>query len=104
LLRFETWEGFHARAFGDAAIVMTRHLPGRGALAVLVQLRGSGPVELRAADVGGMGGTWSVVLDTEGSAYAEDPRPPETFLDSPAPRVWFARPGAVILRLTPARS
>jgi maltooligosyltrehalose trehalohydrolase len=100
LLAAPSWEGFAIRAGGDSALVLARRLPARGALAVLIQLFGSGVVGLREGDVGDLEGDWAVALDTEDPAFCPDPRPTEIETSSRVPRIRFARPGAVVLRLT----
>jgi maltooligosyltrehalose trehalohydrolase len=100
LLRGGSWEGFRVRAAGDSGLVLAR-TAGDGALAVLVQLRGTGVVALQEGDLGGEAASWDVVLDSEDPAFAPDPRPVaiEIEADTARPRARFARPGAVILRL-----
>jgi maltooligosyltrehalose trehalohydrolase len=97
LLQASSWDGFAVRAGGESALVLARQVAGQGALALLIQLHGQGTVGLRQAEAG-EGAGWSVVLDTEDQAFCADPRPVEIDGTAPAPRVRFARPGAVMLR------
>jgi maltooligosyltrehalose trehalohydrolase len=102
-----------AQAFGNAAVLIRRRAPAaseqqqeEGDVLIAVQLAGGGTIELSraplAALTAGAGLKWELLLSTEGSQYAVDPRPIRIGGYDPAPRIIFLRPGAVLLKATPA--
>lgn len=71
---------------------------GRSVLGV-VRLRGEGAVDVamhEAARAPG-GRVWQILLHSEAPEFTPDAHPPIVDLDGPAPRVTFARPGALVL-------
>jgi maltooligosyltrehalose trehalohydrolase len=98
LLRAGGWDGFAVHASGDSGLVLVRRAPAAGALCVLIQLRGGGAVDLRDAHPAAAAGAWSALLDTEDPSLCPDPNPPRIHRLDAAPRVTFARPGALILK------
>ncbi|HWP99846.1 MAG TPA: DUF3459 domain-containing protein, partial [Vicinamibacterales bacterium] len=85
-------EGVAIGAAGEDAISV-RYAGGPDRLALVVRLRGAGPVRLD--DVGE---EREVLLTTEDPDVAPDPQPPR-IAGGPTPAIDFARPGAVVLRV-----
>ncbi|HEX8200826.1 MAG TPA: DUF3459 domain-containing protein, partial [Isosphaeraceae bacterium] len=101
-LRSNRRDDYEAAALDDATVLLVRNGPAGAALLLVARLRGEG-----IADLGGApdllppaGGRWDVVLTTEDPEFAPDPAPPQVALDGPAPVIRFARPSAVLLRVT----
>jgi maltooligosyltrehalose trehalohydrolase len=80
-------------AIGDGTLVMRRHAGGERFL-VVVRLEGAGTSGIPHDDAVGP----TVVLSTEESRYATDPRPIAVSADGRQATVTFRRPGAVILQ------
>jgi maltooligosyltrehalose trehalohydrolase len=100
LLRRPRWRGFTVRADGDDALALVRRSEDGGAVVAVIHLGGPRTVHLGAGDA--EDGEWTVLLDTEDPTYADDPHAIEIDSSGRRPIVHFARPGAVILRLTPS--
>jgi maltooligosyltrehalose trehalohydrolase len=80
-------------AIGDGTLVMRRHAGGERFL-VVVRLEGAGTSGIPHDDAVGP----TVVLSTEESRYATDPKPIEISVDGRQATVTFRRPGAVIVK------
>ncbi len=83
---------------GADAIILNRTPPTGPALLIAIQLRGPGCV-----DLSGHGPEWLPILSTEDTEFCTDPRPPHLDLTGMAPKIHFARPGAVIMRESPGK-
>jgi len=92
-LRSGRVEDYAVIAVNDSAIILRRWTAGAPTIVVVVQLRGSGTVDLR----GHAGANCDIILNTEENAYVPDPRPIHPRLSGTAPEAYFQRPGAVIL-------
>jgi maltooligosyltrehalose trehalohydrolase len=93
-LRLGGRDDYTVAAVGESTVILRRRMAGSPAIVVVVQLRGSGVVDLR-----GHGDTdrWQTILSTEDERYSVDPRRIQVRI-SEAPRVLFERAGAVIFR------
>jgi maltooligosyltrehalose trehalohydrolase len=72
-------------------------------LLIAVQLAGAGSIDLQHASCAALdaGHTWQLLLSTEDPRYAPDSQPITIEGESPALRIQFLRPGAVLLKAIP---
>jgi maltooligosyltrehalose trehalohydrolase len=110
------------QAVGDSALLLRRapengaaqinlsvqhpvpiHRP-EGDVLVAVQLVGAGSIDIHAAPLATLhsGIVWRLLLSTEDPQYALDPQPITIEGEESAPRITFARPGAVLLKAMPS--
>jgi maltooligosyltrehalose trehalohydrolase len=84
-----------AAALNEGAVLMWRHHADER-FGVVAQLTGASTVPVE--NVGGHGGTPSIVLSTEDGRFAPDPQPPHVDLGPDRATIGFRRPGAMIIR------
>ena len=89
---------FEAIGLGEDTILLRREAEGGPSFWLVARLRGAGPVELSIPDRESEQDL-TVVLTTEDSPYAPDPRPPAFALSGTTPVIDFAGPAAVLLRV-----
>ncbi len=93
-------DSFAIEAVDDGALALVRHAPGAAPLAVLVRLRGAGPVSTGAllARVGVRAPGWALAFSTEDPRFATDPLASRLEVTPDGPLAHFLRPGAMVAR------
>jgi maltooligosyltrehalose trehalohydrolase len=91
-------DGLLIDAYDEKVLIVKREKQGEHSMLAVVRLAGEGVVDWSAyaPDDAGLGGVWSVRLNTEESSYAPDSMAP--LIDLPSSTIKFARPGAVLLQ------
>jgi maltooligosyltrehalose trehalohydrolase len=95
------WESFRSYRVNDDALVLCQQPANTEAVWLVVQLRGSGTVDLSAGpwSAATPGRNWEVILTTEDPSF--DPEPVPVRIEArpgELPTVEFGRPGAVLLQ------
>ncbi len=101
-LRSATIDSFVVEALDQSTILLQRSAVDGPTLLAVFRLQGSGTVDLSGQPtIKPLAGTrWETVLTTENASFSDDPYPPRLELEGPAPVVHFARPSAVLLRVS----
>jgi maltooligosyltrehalose trehalohydrolase len=86
----------------DADTIAVRRASGRAVYWIIARLRGLGAVNLAPLQEFAAGTAATVVISTEDAAFAEDPQPLALSAGDECPRIVFARPGALVLKLVSA--
>lgn len=99
-LRDASGAGTFVVAPDDGTIVLRRAAPGAPALLVAVRLRGAGTIDLAGCAELDLAAPWraELVLSTEAGEFCADPAASGVEPGAGAPRLSFARPGALVLR------
>ncbi len=95
------WQGFAATAPGDGALRLCFTAGAGSSLQVVIRLRGAGEVSLDVTPPGGEAQV-ETLLSTEDERFAADPVSPEFGRSGANSVIRFARPGALILRVSGA--
>jgi maltooligosyltrehalose trehalohydrolase len=103
-LRLAEPGSFQAFALGETTLLIRQDADVGPSLLAVIQMQGSAEVDLAGhACLEGLEASLSqLALTTEDPAFAPDSLPPEIELSGAAPRIRFARPSAVLLRVWPA--
>jgi maltooligosyltrehalose trehalohydrolase len=101
-LRAADRAGYEVVALNESAILLMRRSSSGPAVIIVIQLVGSGTVDLNhhPAAPTVRGRKWQIIFTTEDSEFCADPHRPEVDLAGALPAARFYRPSGVILRET----
>jgi maltooligosyltrehalose trehalohydrolase len=90
---------YKAVAADKGTVLIRRTARDGGEVLIVVRLKGAGVIDLALhPDVVSTNKPWHVIITSEEKTYAPEPSAPVVHLTGPAPKIEFARPGAVILK------
>jgi maltooligosyltrehalose trehalohydrolase len=100
-IRYAEVGAFQAHALSETTLLLRQDADVGPSLLAVIQMEGSAEVDLAGhAALEGLSATrCQLILTTEDPPFAPDPHPPRIELTMVAPRISFARPSAVMLRV-----
>jgi maltooligosyltrehalose trehalohydrolase len=100
-IRYAEVGSFKAYALSETTLLLRQDADLGPSLLAVIQMQGPADIDLNGhPSMDGLVATRSqLVLTTEDLPFAPDPKPPRIELNQGAPRISFARPAAVLLRI-----